>query len=44
MTSIIVVIFLCLEISVFEDTVVFAKFFMDSKGWNYGIYQPILVR
>lgn len=42
--NIIVVIFLCLEVSVFRDTVKFEKFFVDSKGWKYSICQPILVR
>lgn len=26
----------------YGDTSKCAKFFMDSKGWNYGICQPIL--
>lgn len=40
--TITVVIFLCLEVSVCGDTSKCAKFFVDSKGWNYGICQPIL--
>lgn len=42
--NMIVVIFLCLEVSVFGGAAKCAKFFMDSKGWNYGVCQPILVR